>query len=300
MRVIASAPGKVNLSLGVGETRADGYHTLDTLFQAVSLREHVSLLPAEKTRVTCTAEKGIDISLVPFDESNLAAQAVALVAATVENPSAAHIHIHKEVPVAGGMAGGSADAAAALLAANRFYHAELTMSQLHDAATQLGADVPFVLMGSTAQGSGIGDELVEVISRAELHWVMVLSREGLATPKVFQRFDKLTKHKHQAFSSEPLITALQGANPYDIAAYMGNDLQEAALSLQPDLEKVLRLERTHPSVLKAMVSGSGPTVMLLTEGSDHAIELCAELKNKGFKAFQCSSPAPGARIELVE
>ncbi|MFT4185650.1 MAG: 4-(cytidine 5'-diphospho)-2-C-methyl-D-erythritol kinase [Micrococcaceae bacterium] len=299
-KVTASAPGKVNLSLGVAELRDDGYHELDNVFQAVNLRETITLTRAEKMKITIGAASGINISEVPLNESNLAYKAVARVANLAENPSNVHIHIHKEIPVAGGMAGGSADAAAALLAANALFGARLNRAQFIYHAAQLGADVPFALQGNTARGFSKGDQLVDVICRSSLNFVMVTDENGLSTPEVFNRFDQITKTDHRAFDPTKLLQALQSANPYEVAECMGNDLEAAALDLRPELSDILRLERTHPSVLRAMVSGSGPTVMLLTPSAEHAVELCAELTKRGRNVMQCNTPGISARIEDSE
>ncbi|MFT4246361.1 MAG: 4-(cytidine 5'-diphospho)-2-C-methyl-D-erythritol kinase [Micrococcaceae bacterium] len=299
-KVIASAPGKVNLSLGVGQKRQDGYHELDTVFQAVSLRETITLTRSEKTKLSITAAPGIDIFGVPLDDNNLVYKAVARIAKLAENPTNVHIHTYKEIPVAGGMAGGSADAAAALLAANALFDTKLTKQQLNYHAAQLGADVPFALQGNTARGFSKGDQLVDVLCRSTLNLVMVTSSGGLSTPDVFKRFDEQTKSGHEMFNPTKLLQAIQTANPYEIAEYMGNDLESAALDIRPELQDILRLERTHPAVLRAMVSGSGPTIMLVTSSAEHAVELCAELERKGLVVIQCSTPGDGARIEDSE
>ena len=200
-KYVASAPGKVNPHLGVGEARADGYHDLVTVFHAVDRREVVTIIASDTltegpivrsmqtTFYVDEPEESID------GPTNLAWRAVNAVAerAGIALPEV-HIEVAKHVFVAGGMAGGSADAAAALVAANALVadHGEpLAPETLHELAASLGADVPFSLMGGTALGTGRGDELVEMLSRGRLNWVFVNPKVGISTGGAFSLLDDL-------------------------------------------------------------------------------------------------------------
>ncbi|MFY9191058.1 MAG: 4-(cytidine 5'-diphospho)-2-C-methyl-D-erythritol kinase [Lawsonella sp.] len=295
--VTASAPGKVNLHLGVEGLRADGYHELTTVFCALSLRDKVTVSTSDHLHLTVSGENA---EMVPTDETNLAWQAAEMVAEHCNAYPAVHIHIDKTIPVAGGMAGGSADAAAALVACNEYFQADLDRDTLLEMALALGSDVPFCITGGTALGTGRGEQLLPVLNRTTLHFVIAIAKEGLSTPAVFREYDRL-QGKHPATgntSPDGLLTALAGGDISAIAQHLDNDLQAAALSLYPELRYTLRAGM-EAGALGGIVSGSGPTCAFLCADSDSVLSVSAELAGAGVckTVRHASGPVPGVVLE---
>jgi 4-diphosphocytidyl-2-C-methyl-D-erythritol kinase len=297
-------PAKVNLQLAVGPPRADGYHSLVTVFHAVSLFDEVSVLSADKTSLTVTGE---DAAAVPLDRSNLAWKAAsALVKAAGLRGSAVEIRIRKRIPVAAGLAGGSADAAATLLACNELWQTGLSQRELSEIAAGLGSDVPFALIGGTAVGRSRGEELTPALAAGSYHWALAFAREGLSTAQVYATCDRLRAARVAAGDqpapgepelSHPLMTALRSGDPARVGPLLSNDLQPAALSLQPELRRTLTAGREH-GALGAIVSGSGPTCAFLASDAAHARELAVALTGAGVcrAAVRASGPVPGAAL----
>ncbi len=308
----ASAPGKVNLHLGVGEARADGYHELVTVFHAVDRRESVTLIASDAlvdgpivrsmstTFFVDTPDEDID------GPGNLAWRAVDAVAerAGIALPEV-RIEVDKHVFVAGGMAGGSADAAAALIAANALvadYGTPLDDETLLDLAASLGADVPFSLKGGTALGTGRGDELVAMLSRGRLHWVFINPKVGIPTGKAFSLLDDM-RHNNATLvphlNTQALSQALTSGDATRVAAAMHNDLEDPALAMRPQLTRLL--DRAGEAGLRAMVSGSGPTVAVLCESLEHARWVAEDLAEHfaGYEVFVAEGPDQGAVVENV-
>ena len=298
-RVHVRAPGKINVYFGVGEEGPDGYHTVASVYQAVSLFEDVWVEESDGFRVS--VDGSVDITDVPTDERNLALRAARLVAAAADRtPRGVHVHITKHVPVAGGMGGGSADAAASLLACDELWGTELGSAGLQALAAQLGADVPFALMGGTAVGVGRGDQLNPALARGRMDWVIVPAA-GLPTPAVYRRLDQL-RHSpwgHEG-ADEPyvepeLLQSLRVGSAEQVADFVCNDLQIAALDLRPELADILKLgERS--GALAGVVSGSGPTLVFLAASTPSAIDLQVTLSAAGFEALHAHGPVPGARV----
>lgn len=294
--MVVRAPSKVNLHLGVGDLRPDGYHELTTVFQALSLSDDIELTPASSLSVRVSGE-GAD--QVPTDRTNLVWRAAVRLAEVAGRAPLVEIAIRKGIPVAGGMAGGSADAAAALVGLNALWDIGLSRDELAEFAAELGSDVPFALSGGTALGRGRGEKLLPVLSRSTFHWVLALSRDGLSTPVVFGELDRLRDHGDPPRLGEPqeLLQALASGDPVQLAPLLGNDLQAPALSLRPDLRRTLRAG-TSAGALAGLVSGSGPTCAFLCAGADAAIGVAAELSGAGVcrSVRTASGPVPGARI----
>ena len=311
-KYVASAPGKVNLHLGVGEARADGYHELVSVFHAVDRRERVTLIASDTmtdgpivrsmstTFFVDTPDEDID------GPGNLAWRAVDAVAARagVALPEV-RIEVDKHVFVAGGMAGGSADAAAALVAANALvadYGTPLDDDTLLALAASLGADVPFSLMGGTALGTGRGDELVAMLSRGRLHWVFVNPKVGIPTGKAFSLLDDM-RHNNATLvphlNTQALSQALTSGDATRVAAAMHNDLEEPALAMRPQLARLLDVAAD--AGLRAMVSGSGPTVAVLCDSLEHAQWVADYLAERfdGYEVFVAEGPDQGAVVENV-
>lgn len=264
--VVARAYGKVNLHLGCGQLRPDGYHDLVTIFQSLDLADTVRVSLAEEMSLSCAADG------VPEDDSNLAWRAAQALCRSGEEAVA--ITIDKGIPTAGGMAGGSADAAATLLAVNHLLGGRYSQQELMAVAAQLGADVPFTLVGGTQLGTGRGDQLSPVLSRGTYHWVLVFAGQGLATPAVFHKLDTLERTPHM--DTTAMQRALVSGDPEQVASALHNDLQPAALSLRPDLRVTLR-EGLSAGALAGVVSGSGPTCAFLCLDLAHAEAVAAEM-----------------------
>ncbi len=301
-RVHARAPGKLNLFFEVGDAQEDGYHDVASAYQAVSLYEDVWAEPAREFTVSVTGT--VDVSEVPSDDRNLALRAARLVAKKIGHSGGVHLDIVKHVPVAGGMGGGSADAAAALVACDALWGGELGSAQLHKLATRLGADVPFALMGGTAIGTGRGDQLSPALAQGRFDWVVVTSDEaGLSTPVVYSHLDEL-RARHAPDIAPPrrspevdpgVLQALRAGDAVALAAHVRNDLQLAALSLRPDLREALELGE-QAGALAGLVSGSGPSIALLAHDPESALDVQVTLTAAGFTALHVHGPVAGARV----
>lgn len=296
--VTVVAPAKVNLCLGVGPVREDGYHPLATVYQAVGLYDEVVVSRADGWIVEVAGDERLSISEVPTDESNLAVRAARLLAEHHGVDTGARIHITKGIPVAGGLAGGSADAAATLVACDALWGTRTPRAELLELAGQLGSDVPFAIVGGTAIGSGRGEVVTPLMTRGEYWWVVLESPEGLSTPAVYAEFDKLHRGRTVADPEIPdaLMEALRSGDIEKLGAALSNDLQPAAFRLRPELEQSLStglLESAHGAVL----SGSGPSCLFLAEGQAHAWQVSGALKYYGLGPVSYApGPVAGARI----
>lgn len=292
------ASGKVNLALRSGARRRDGYHSLATVFQAVSVYDDLDARWATPGQFTVEV-LGDQADLVPLDGTNLAVKAARLLAqAHGGSGLGCALTIRKTIPVTGGMAGGSADAAAALLACSVLWDLDASPDDLLALGAELGADVPFCLTGGTALGAGRGDSLAPVLSRGTYHWVLALSDGELSTPEVFRRYDELQPSGAVELEVPPaLLNALIAGDPAALGSCLVNDLEQAALSLRPGLKRVLACG-IELGALGGMVSGSGPTVAFLVPDEPAAIDLSVKLASEGVAhAFRrVHGPVPGARL----
>lgn len=296
--VVVRTPAKVNLALMVGPLRPDGFHELASVYQAVSLYDEVraTLVPDGRITVRVTGQQA---GKVPLDNGNLAYRAAALLAERAGVEAGVRLDIVKGIPVAGGMAGGSSDAAAALAACDTLWGTKLDRSAMLDLAARLGSDVPFCLLGGTAVGSGHGEIVTPALARGSFEWVFALDREGMSTPAVFAHLDRL-RGKVAVLPPripEPLMAALRTGSATDLGRALANDLQPAALRLRPRLAQVLDAGREY-GALGAVVSGSGPTCAFLARGHWHAVDLSARLAGTGLCSSVriASGPVPGARV----
>ncbi|WP_405871983.1 4-(cytidine 5'-diphospho)-2-C-methyl-D-erythritol kinase [Streptomyces sp. NBC_00005] len=296
MSVTVRVPAKVNVQLAVGAARPDGFHDLANVFLAVGLHDEVTVTPADELRVTCA---GPDAEQVPLDRTNLAARAALALAERRGIEPAVHIHIAKDIPVAGGMAGGSADGAGALLACNTLWQAGASRAELLAICAELGSDVPFSLVGGAALGTGRGEKLRTLDVGGTFHWVFAMADRGLSTPAVFREFDRLGEGMDipEPVASEELLDALAKGDPDALAAAVSNDLQPAALSLFPDLAETLAAGRT-AGALTTLVSGSGPTTAFLARDTESAVKVAEALRSSGTcrTVRTASGPVPGATV----
>ena len=264
-------PAKVNLELAVGPLREDGFHSLSTIFHAVDLFDDVTATLADDIEIGVAGRRA---EAVPADSSNLAYRAAALMQQKYDVRSGVRLHINKAIPVAGGMAGGSADAAAALVACDALWGLGLGRQALEELAAQLGSDVPFALSGGTALGTGRGEQVAPVLATGRFEWLFALTHSGLSTPQVYRECDRLRAHEDvpEPHPSQELLSALRTGDVAGVAKHMDNDLEPAALSLKPQLEPLMDMGMKM-GALRAMVSGSGPTVAFLLEDRPSAVAL---------------------------
>ncbi len=308
--VTVRVPAKLNLQLAVGPPRGDGYHDLVTVFHAVSLFDEVTVVPADQDGIAVTGE-GAD--RVPADHNNLALRAVAALRAAV--PPAAvppavaeraeagragvHVTIAKRIPVAAGLAGGSADAAAALVACNELWGAGLSQAQLVEIAAGVGSDVAFALLGGTAVGRGRGERLTPALAPATpYHWVLAFADGQLSTPEVYATMDRLRAGEvAEPALDAALMSALRSGEARLLGRALSNDLQQAALALFPALRKTLAAG-LELGALGALVAGSGPTCVFLAASANRALDLAVSLAGAGVcrSVARVAGPVPGAVI----
>ncbi|MDQ1679700.1 MAG: 4-diphosphocytidyl-2-C-methyl-D-erythritol kinase [Frankiaceae bacterium] len=294
---IVRAPAKINLFLGCGERREDGFHELTTVYQAVSLYDELVARPGSGD-VTVEV-RGEGARAVPDDDDNLAVRAARLLAARAGVPADVHLQLDKGIPVAGGLAGGSADAAAALVACDALWGTGVSRADLLELAAELGSDVPFSLHGGTALGTGRGEQLTEVLGHGQYHWVLALAEGGLATPTVYAELDRMRAvgGLHPWGSLDRVLAALRAGDAVALGTALSNDLQPAALRLRPDLRRALEAGRELGAV-GAVVSGSGPTVAFLVKTGAQAIDVAAALAGMGVcrSVRRAHGPVHGARL----
>lgn len=294
-------PAKVNLALCVGPPAQDGYHPLGTVFHAIGLYDEVVATGAPDG-VLELAVQGDGIDEVPTDERNLAWRAARLLAETHGRADlGVRLLLKKSIPVAGGMAGGSADAAAALLACSMLWDLDTGPDELHELAAQLGSDIPFALVGGNAIGRGRGDELVPLLGRGTYHWVLALAHGGLSTPAVYRRFDELERPALPDGAlptdiPDEVMNALAAGDPVALGKSLRNDLQAAALDLRPELGETLEFGMAH-GALGGIVSGSGPTCAFLAASESDAMDLASALRQlpQVRTTRRASGPVAGAK-----
>jgi 4-diphosphocytidyl-2-C-methyl-D-erythritol kinase len=302
--VTARAPAKINLCLAVGAPRGDGYHPLATVFHAVSLFDHLTAAPADDGTLTLDLAPGGDedaatLAGVPADERNLAVRAARLLAERTGTTRGAHLSLRKTIPAAGGLAGGSTDAAAALVACDALWQTGLAPEDLQGLAAELGSDVPFCLTGGTAIGSGRGEVLNPVLAAGSYHWVLAVADRGLSTPEVYAEVDRLRAGSDVPAPDVPddLLDALRAGDAAALGRLLANDLQPAAMALRPELADLLALAEAC-GALGAVVSGSGPTCCFLVNDDAHALDVGVSLASAGSCRWvhRVTGPVPGAQV----
>lgn len=294
--VTVRVPAKINLHLAVGAARPDGYHDLVTVFHAVSLFDEVTVAAAEHPGVEVVGEGAAH---VPTDETNLAWQAAEALAVHAGRRPEVRLVLRKGIPVAGGMAGGSADAAATLVGLAALWKLDIARDEVAGLAAGLGSDVSFALHGGTALGTGRGEHLVPVLARHPMHWVIALHHSGLSTPDVYTELDRLRASGGPAGCGavEPVLEALAAGDPRQLALCFGNDLQAAAVSIRPELRRTLRAG-VDAGALAGIVSGSGPSCAFLCDDGPAAVRVAAELAGAGVcrTVRVAQGPVGGARV----
>ena len=280
--VVVRAPAKVNLGLSIGALRPDGYHDVATAFHAISMYDEVLAATSDELVVSVTSSDGTPVDGVPQDDSNLAVAAARALAQHSGVPALVRLHITKSIPVAGGMAGGSADAAAALMACDALWQTGLSKAELMDLGAELGSDVPFSLAGGTALGSGRGEVLTPVLARGRFEWVVAVADGGLSTPEVYAECDRLRGDDAVPAPRVPddLLAALRTGDAVALGVALVNDLQDAACSMRPALHDTLSVG-CKAGALGGVVSGSGPSVVFLARDALHAIDIAVALAATG-------------------
>lgn len=295
-QVSVRVPGKINLQLSVGPLQRDGYHELATVFQSVSLFDELT--------ISETDAQGIEIaatgkSSMPLNSENLAHKAAELMSKKFDIGSGLLIKIKKEIPIAGGMAGGSANAGATIVGIDSLFSLGLSRDEMERIGSEIGADVPFTISGGTAIGTGRGDQVTPVLSRGSYNWVLALSTSGLSTPAVYTECDRLREGLDisKPHVSDSLLQALTHGDAKALGKSLSNDLQAAACSLKPALRLILDVGIDY-GALGGIVSGSGPTVAFLAENEDHALDLVVALTSSGVvgNVIRVAGPVPGARV----
>jgi len=298
--VTVRVPAKVNLHLSVGPLREDGFHDLKTVFLAVSLHDEVTATPARDLSLGIRGEGEGEL---PLDGDNLAWRAAVLLAEKAGVPAAVRLDVVKGIPVAGGLAGGSADAAATLVACDALWGTGLERADLLELAVELGSDVAFSLTGGIALGTGRGERLTPVLATGRWHWVFALAGEGLPTPRVYGELDRMRTAGDLPSVGEPdrLINALRTHDPAGLGRLLANDLQVPALTLRPELRRTLRVG-LDLGALGAVVSGSGPTCAFLARSREAAVRLGAALAGAGVcrTVRVAYGPVSGARVVTPE
>ena len=297
--VVARVPAKVNLQLAVGPLGADGFHEVTTVFQAISLFDDVTVETAAENTGISIQITGQTSNGVPSDNSNLAVKAAALMIKNYDLPSDLNIKLKKEIPVAGGMAGGSADAAGVIVGLDSLFELGLSRDEMEMVGSKIGADVPFSICGGVAIGTGRGDQITPALFKGSYNWVLALSGQGLSTPSVYAECDRLREGLSISTPvvSEQLMQALRAADAKALGKSLANDLQAAACSLRPALRLVLDVGVDY-GALGGIVSGSGPTVAFLVTDDEHAMDLTVALSSSGVvsSVVRASGAVAGARI----
>jgi len=275
--VEVKVPAKVNLALKVGGLLADGFHPIETLFHAVGIYDTIVATPSDAIGLEFSGEGAESL---PLNNSNLAWKAAEIIAEYVGVEPKVHLSIHKNIPIAGGMAGGSADAAGTLIACDALWKLNLSREELMALAAKLGSDISFPLVGGTAIGRGRGQDITSLLTRGEIFWVFAVSSEGLSTPKIYKVFDEIHPNPEKPEIPKELIAALASGDIKTAAKLMVNDLELPAISARPVLAKILKAGE-HAGALHGIVSGSGPTCAFIARSHDDAVHIAHELQISG-------------------
>lgn len=294
MSVTVRVPAKLNIALQVGPARNDGFHELQTIYHAVSLYDGITVAegaPGSGISIVCTHED------VPLDARNLAWQAAELIAARAQRDPDLKIRIDKGIPVSGGMAGGSADAAGTLIAVNALWELNYSREELQEMAAELGSDVPFCIAGGTQLGQGRGELLSPVLAKGSFDWVIATSQAGLSTPAVYAKLDEIRPEAEAPRIPEEVVAALRTNDAKALGLVLHNDLQAPAIVLKPSLQRTLEAG-IEAGALGALVSGSGPTVVFLVRDAEHALDVQIALTGSGFvhEVLTASGPVRPAII----
>lgn len=294
MSLTVRSAAKINLMLGVGAPRPDGFHTLVTVYQAISLYDDLMVTAAGELTVETHAADHVSTDLLPPPGQNIVDRAAAVLSAHHGRDVTGHVNVDKAIPIAGGLAGGSADAAAALVGLDRLHDLRTTDDDLLALAARLGSDVPFALLGGTALGLGHGELLTSVADHGSWWWVVVPNPVGMSTPAVYARFDELNPDAPaDPGATDVLLEAVASGDAHRLAAALRNDLEPAAFDLRSELVGLIERGRA-AGALRGLVSGSGPTCVFLCESGHHARTVAATLNEP--VVLVAHGPVAGAHV----
>lgn len=276
------ACAKINLTLSVGKKRADGYHDISSVMQTVSLCDTVKLTKADTISLECSRKS------LPTGETNLAYRAAALFFAKTGIGGGVSIYLKKYIPVAAGLGGGSADAAAVLRGLNKLYGAGLGLGELCNIGAQLGADIPFCIMGGTALAAGIGERLTPITNNVTMQFVVAAGGEGASTKMMYELLDETDERI--LIDNDSMVTALSGKSLDAVTALMANDFEIVAEPIRPTVTELKRslVER---GARAAMMSGSGTSVFGVFATRKAAVDAASTLRREGYFAAVCSKSA---------
>lgn len=262
------APAKINLALDVIARRADGYHLVDMVMQSIQLADEVTLEPAGRIELSC------NLPGLPVDEGNLAWRAARLLQETAGVSKGVRINIEKNIPVAAGLAGGSADAAAVLIGLNDLWELGLSQPELMRIGVRLGADVPFCIMKGTARAEGIGERLTPINGALKSSVLLVTPNCQVSTAQVYQQLKMERIRNHPQI---PLvIAALKAGDLRAMFEVWGNVLEEVVVSEDSPVAQV-KAYFNRFGISKCLMSGSGPSVFTLDPPGDIVEEFLAGL-----------------------
>ena len=272
MRLQAFA--KLNLGLDVLGKREDGYHEVRMIMQTIRMYDQLDMRKSVEPGIHLTTNK----KYIPVDENNLVWRAAKLMMDTCGIIEGVSIHLHKVIPVAAGMAGGSSDAAATLVGMNRLFHCGLSKEKLMELGVQIGADVPYCVLRGTALAEGIGEKLTVLPPMPDC-WILI-GKPGISvsTKYVYTTLDLNTDTVHPDIDG--MKKALEDGNLYGITERMGNVLQDVTIPAYPEVERIKEQMKTLGAV-NAMMSGSGPTVFGIFDNEEKAQEACQKLRESG-------------------
>ena len=272
MRLQAFA--KINLGLDVLGKREDGYHEVRMIMQTIRMYDQLDMRKSVEPGIHLTTNK----KYIPVDENNLVWRAAKLMMDTCGIMEGVSIHLHKVIPVAAGMAGGSSDAAAALVGMNRLFHCGLSKEKLMELGVQIGADVPYCVLRGTALAEGIGEKLTVLPPMPDC-WILI-GKPGISvsTKYVYTTLDLNTDTVHPDIDG--MKKALEDGNLYGITERMGNVLQDVTIPAYPEVERIKEQMKALGAV-NAMMSGSGPTVFGIFDNEEKAQKACQKLRESG-------------------
>lgn len=272
MRLQAFA--KINLGLDVLGKREDGYHEVRMIMQTIRMYDQLDMRKSVEPGIHLTTNK----KYIPVDENNLVWRAAKLMMDTCGIMEGVSIHLHKVIPVAAGMAGGSSDAAATLVGMNRLFHCGLSKEKLMELGVQIGADVPYCVLRGTALAEGIGEKLTVLPPMPDC-WILI-GKPGISvsTKYVYTTLDLNTDTVHPDIDG--MKKALEDGNLYGITERMGNVLQDVTIPAYPEVERI-KEQMKNLGAVNAMMSGSGPTVFGIFDNEEKAQEACQKLRESG-------------------
>lgn len=274
MKIIRlKAYAKVNLGLDVIKKREDGYHEVRMIMQTIDIFDRLELRKTHRQGIFIQT----NLSFLPTNQDNLVYKAARLIMSTYKLQGGIEIYLKKYIPVAAGMAGGSADAAAVLYGMNKLYDLRLSCEKLKELGLKLGADVPFCLMRGTALAEGIGDRLTAIKAAPDCKILVAKPNFGVSTKWVYGnlRADEIREHP----DIDGLIKAIEDNDLRTMASLMGNVLETVTEAEYPQISELKQIMK-NAGALNALMSGSGPTVFGLFENRENAEAAFKEIKSK--------------------